>query len=32
MEDAVLTVVNVMHPQVWREGDNRQIIQAALEA
>jgi hypothetical protein len=32
MEDAVPTVVNLMNPQVWREGDNRQIIHAALEA
>jgi elongation factor G len=28
MEDAVPTVVNLMNPQVWREGDNRQIIHA----
>jgi hypothetical protein len=29
---AFMTVVNVMNPQVWRAGDNRQIIHAALEA
>jgi hypothetical protein len=27
MEDAVPTVVNLMNPQVWREGDNRQICE-----